>query len=99
MGGGHNYAAYSYTGDVVILSNSMTDTTFDDTKKQVSAQFGQKIGPLAKAMASKGYGLPHGQCASVGVAGHSLGGGWGLLGGNGDGLSITVCNVFFVSSC
>lgn len=80
VGGGHNYVGYSYSGDVVILSNNMTDITFDDTKKQVSVQFGQKLGPLAKALAAKGYGLPHGLCPSVGVAGHSLGGGWGFTG-------------------
>ena len=80
VGGGHNYASFSFTGDVVILSHNMTNIEIDDTKKQASVQFGQKLGPMARALATKGYGLPHGMCPSVGVAGHSLGGGWGFTG-------------------
>ncbi|EAU37555.1 predicted protein [Aspergillus terreus NIH2624] len=76
-GGGHSYAAYSFSGHVVIDSSNMRDVTFDDETRQVTVQFGQTLGPFAEAMGRKGYALPHGTCPGVGVAGHSLGGGYG----------------------
>ncbi|GES60352.1 hypothetical protein ATEIFO6365_0002086300 [Aspergillus terreus] len=76
-GGGHSYAAYSFSGHVVIDSSNMRDVTFDDETREVTVQFGQTLGPFAEAMGRKGYALPHGTCPGVGVAGHSLGGGYG----------------------
>lgn len=76
-GGGHGYAAYSLAGQVILDSSKMKDTTFHQSAKQVTVGFGQTLGPLAKAMGEKGFALPHGTCPQVGVAGHSLGGGWG----------------------
>ncbi|KAH8429508.1 uncharacterized protein LDX57_007170 [Aspergillus melleus] len=76
-GGGHSYAAYSFVGQVVINPSKMKGISIDETKKEVTVQFGQTLGPLAKAIGQKGYALPHGTCPTVGVAGHSLGGGWG----------------------
>ena len=60
VSGGHNLVGYSFSGDVVILSNKMTGIAIDSAKKQVSVQFGQKLGSVAKAIGQKGYGLPHG---------------------------------------
>ncbi|KAL4898257.1 hypothetical protein BDV59DRAFT_166524 [Aspergillus ambiguus] len=76
-GGGHSYAAYGFSGQVVIDSGKMKDITFNDARREVTVQFGQTLGPLATAMGRKGYALPHGTCPGVGVAGHSLGGGYG----------------------
>jgi FAD/FMN-containing dehydrogenase len=76
-GGGHSYAAYSLSGQVVIDSSQMRSITFDDDRKQVTVKFGQSLGPLALAMGSRKYALPHGTCPNVGISGHSLGGGWG----------------------
>ncbi|RAK89008.1 6-hydroxy-D-nicotine oxidase [Aspergillus costaricaensis CBS 115574] len=77
-GGGHGYAAYSLSGQVVIDSSQMTDIALDVSTQEVTVQMGQKLGPLALAMGRAGYALPHGTCPGVGVAGHSLGGGWGF---------------------
>ncbi|KAE8159259.1 hypothetical protein BDV40DRAFT_303415 [Aspergillus tamarii] len=77
-GGGHSYAAYSFSGEVVIDARRMTEISFDDEEKEVTVQFGQTLGPLAVAMGQKGYALPHGTCPGVGIAGHSLGGGYGF---------------------
>lgn len=77
-GGGHSYAAYSFSGQVVINPSKMKTISIDEAKKQVTVQFGQTLGPLAKAIGQKGYALPHGTCPTVGVAGHSMGGGWGF---------------------
>lgn len=79
-GGGHGYAAYSLGGAdgfVVVDSSKMTDISLDTDKKTVTVGMGMTLGPLAKAIGDQGYALPHGTCPTVGVAGHSLGGGWG----------------------
>ncbi|KAA8649291.1 hypothetical protein EYZ11_011391 [Aspergillus tanneri] len=77
-GGGHSYAAYGYSGQVILDPSQMRAISFDDERREVTVQFGQTLGPLAMAMGRKGYALPHGTCPTVGVAGHSLGGGWGF---------------------
>ncbi|UZJ56387.1 hypothetical protein CBS101457_005707 [Exobasidium rhododendri] len=75
--GGHGYAAYSSDGNVVLDLSNMTDITIDDEAQTVTVGAGMTLGPLAKAIGAKGYALPHGTCPTVGVGGHSLGGGWG----------------------
>lgn len=75
--GGHGYAAYSLSGPVVLDSSKMASIKIDEDAKTVRVGFGQTLGPLADAMAAKGFALPHGTCPTVGVAGHALGGGWG----------------------
>lgn len=63
--GGHNYVGYAFIGDVVIRSDKMTDIAIDDVKKQVTVQFGQKLGTMAKAIGKKGYALPHGMYSTA----------------------------------
>jgi FAD/FMN-containing dehydrogenase len=75
-GGGHSYAAYSLSGQVVIDSSQMRSITFDDDRRQVNVQFGQLLGPLALEMGNRKYALPHGTCPTVVISGHSLGVGW-----------------------
>ena len=64
VSGGHNYAAYAYSGDVVILSHKMAGIVIDEGKKEVTVQFGQKLGSMARIIGEKGYGLPHGMYIS-----------------------------------
>ncbi|KAL4889429.1 hypothetical protein BDV59DRAFT_210350 [Aspergillus ambiguus] len=77
-GGGHSYAAYSFSGHVLLDPSHMKNISIDDEKMEATVQFGQTLGPLATAIGKKGYALPHGTCPTVGVAGHALGGGWGF---------------------
>jgi hypothetical protein len=76
-GGGHGYAAYSLSGQVVLDSSKMTSIKIDAANKQATIGFGQKLGHVAQTLGAQGFALPHGTCPQVGVAGHSLGGGWG----------------------
>ncbi|RAK96014.1 FAD-binding oxidoreductase [Aspergillus ibericus CBS 121593] len=76
-GGGHGYAAYGFSGQVVIDSSQMTDIVLNEPAQEVTVQMGQTIGILALTIGRAGYALPHGTCPGVGIAGHSLGGGWG----------------------
>ncbi|KAE8397782.1 hypothetical protein BDV37DRAFT_291662 [Aspergillus pseudonomiae] len=77
-GGGHSYAAYSFSGQVVLDPSHMRRISIDDARRTATVQFGQTLGPLATALGKRGYALPHGTCPTVGVAGHSMGGGWGF---------------------
>ena len=63
---------------MIIDSSGMEQIKLDAGKKIVTADMGVRIGPLALEIGKQGFGLPHGTCPSVGVAGHSLGGGWGF---------------------
>lgn len=76
-GGGHSYAAYSFSGQIVIDSSRMKGISIDRKMNEATVQFGQALGPMATTIAKEGYALPHGTCPTVGVAGHALGGGWG----------------------
>jgi hypothetical protein len=75
--GGHSYTASCLTGNVVIDLSKLTNLSINDGAKTVSVGSGMTLGPLAKAIGDKGYALPHGTCPTVGVGGHSVGGGWG----------------------
>lgn len=77
VSGGHSYSASSFSGNVILDLSRMTDLTIDDGAKKVTVDAGMTLGPMAKAIGAKGYALPHGTCPTVGVGGHSLGGGWG----------------------
>ena len=81
FGGGHGYASYALGGNdgfVVIDASKLQDIELDEAGSTVTVGAGTKIGPVAQRIGEKGFGLPHGTCSSVGVIGHSLGGGWGF---------------------
>lgn len=85
FGGGHGYAAYALGGSdgyVVIDSQDMQDLHIDEGAKTVRVGMGMRAGPLSKAIGAKGFLLPHGTCSSIGLVGHSLGGGWGFTSRN-----------------
>ncbi|KAK0562809.1 hypothetical protein OC861_005121 [Tilletia horrida] len=81
-GGGHSYEAYSTGGRdgvlVLDLRNMKGITVNSNQTAFVSA--GVRLGALAETLANQGYALPHGTCPNVGVAGHSLGGGFAFQG-------------------
>lgn len=79
--GGHSYTSASLGGQngsvVIDLKQHMTAVSVDSDAKTATVQAGATLGPLAEALGEKGFALPHGTCPTVGVGGHSLGGGWG----------------------
>ena len=79
-GGGHSYEAYSLGGadnHLVLDMRKFTNISIDSAAKTATIGAGVRLGDLAKTLADKGFALPHGTCAYVGVGGHSLGGGYG----------------------
>jgi FAD binding domain/Berberine and berberine like len=78
--GGHSFEGFSQSPDLVIDVRGMTTIKLSADKKSVSVGSGSPLGSVYKALASSHLAIPAGSCFPVGVAGHSLGGGFGLLG-------------------
>jgi FAD/FMN-containing dehydrogenase len=65
---------------LVIDVRGMTGIKLATDKKSVSIGSGSSLGSVYKALWPSNLAIPAGTCFPVGVAGHSLGGGFGLLG-------------------
>ena len=78
--GGHSYEGFSQSPDLVIDVRGMTGIKLSADKQSVSIGSGSSLGSVYKALAPGHLAIPAGSCFPVGVAGHSLGGGFGLLG-------------------
>jgi hypothetical protein len=78
--GGHSYEGFSQSPDLVIDVRGMKAIKLSSDKKSVSIGSGAQLGSVYDALASSHLAIPAGSCFPVGVAGHSLGGGFGLLG-------------------
>jgi FAD/FMN-containing dehydrogenase len=78
--GGHSYEGFSQSPDLVIDVRGMAAIKLSADKKTVSIGSGASLGSVYQALAPAHLAIPAGTCFPVGVAGHSLGGGFGLLG-------------------
>jgi FAD/FMN-containing dehydrogenase len=78
--GGHSYEGFSQSPDLVIDVRGMKGIKLSGDKKSVSIGSGSSLGSVYDALAPSHLAIPAGSCFPVGVAGHSLGGGFGLLG-------------------
>lgn len=80
--GGHSYEGYSIggqDGSLVIDLGGFTSVTVKNGVAKVGA--GVRLGKLYLELFNQGgYTLNAGTCPSVGIGGHALGGGFGLLG-------------------
>jgi len=77
--GGHSYEGFSQSTDVVIDLRGMQDITVDTSAGLVTAGAGVSLYDVYQELANVGYAFPAGSCPTVRIAGHSLGGGFGLL--------------------
>jgi FAD/FMN-containing dehydrogenase len=78
--GGHSYEGFSQSPDLVIDVRGIKGIKLSGDKKSVAIGSGSSLGSVYDALASSHLAIPAGSCFPVGVAGHSLGGGFGLLG-------------------
>ena len=76
--GGHCFAGRSSTDGVVIDVTPMSSVSVSDGIATVGA--GTRLGALIEALAGHGRALPAGCGPDVGIAGLTLGGGFGILG-------------------
>jgi FAD/FMN-containing dehydrogenase len=79
--GGHSYAGYSTLSDGVVLDlRRLSWVNVDQSRRLVTIGAGSQLIDVSSALARKGATLPAGSCPSVGIAGVTLGGGFGLAG-------------------
>jgi FAD/FMN-containing dehydrogenase len=78
--GGHCYEGFSQSPGVVIDVRGMGLVTVDTAGETVSVSAGANLGKVYRAVAEKGFAFAAGSCPTVGVPGHTLGGGQGLMG-------------------
>ena len=79
--GGHSYAGYSTRdGGAVLDLRNLNRITFDRRAGTATIGAGAQLVDVYKALNSRGVTIPAGSCPSVGIGGHALGGGMGLVG-------------------
>jgi FAD/FMN-containing dehydrogenase len=78
--GGHCYEGFSQSDGVVIDIRRMGLVTVDAAQKIVTVSGGASLGKVYREVAKAGFAFAAGSCPTVGVSGHALGGGMGLLG-------------------
>ncbi|KAF2011161.1 FAD-binding domain-containing protein [Aaosphaeria arxii CBS 175.79] len=77
--GGHSYAGYS-TGDantLIIDLRYISNVEYDPRSRKAFAFGGARLGNLGLKLGADGKAISHGDCPGVGLAGHSLHGGFG----------------------
>ncbi|MCX7900258.1 MAG: FAD-binding oxidoreductase, partial [Methylocystis sp.] len=77
--GGHSYEGYCNNKDVVIDVRGMVRVDFNPNSKRVTVGAGATLGSVYEALRDEKVGFVAGSCPTVGVAGHTLGGGYGFL--------------------
>src|SRR5712691_6437518 len=77
--GGHGYEGFSQSASVVIDTRLMNKIEIDTAGRSVAIGAGAALGDIYKQIGAKGFAIPAGSCPTVGVSGHALGGGFGLL--------------------
>ena len=77
--GGHSFEGFSQSADVVIDTREMTGIAIDPASNRITVGAGTSLGAIYKFLAPRGLVLPAGSCPTVGISGHTLGGGYGLL--------------------
>jgi len=77
-GGGHNYAGFSSTDGLLISTRGMDRVKVDADRQTVTMDAGVLLGPAYEQLEPTGFAIPTGRCNGVGVAGLTLGGGWGF---------------------
>ncbi len=77
--GGHSYAGYSTLSNGVVLDlRKLSAVHFDQQAGTATVGAGAQLIDVYSALAGHGVTVPGGTCPSVGIAGVTLGGGFGL---------------------
>lgn len=76
--GGHSYGGFSTTPGLLISVRPMRSVSVDASRGQVVVQAGATNGIVSDAMAPFNVAISQGRCPTVGIAGLTLGGGFGF---------------------
>lgn len=77
--GGHSYEGFSQSTEIVIDLRELAGVSVDKAAGIVTVGGGAALFHIYEALAAEGLALQAGSCPTVGVSGHILGGGHGLL--------------------
>jgi FAD/FMN-containing dehydrogenase len=77
--GGHSFEGFSQSAGVVIDTRLMNTIALDAANNTLSVGAGASLGDVYRFVAPRGLAFPGGSCPTVGISGHTLGGGFGLL--------------------
>jgi FAD/FMN-containing dehydrogenase len=77
--GGHSYEGFSQSRDVVIDLRRLAAIAVDEAAGTVTVGAGADLFQIYQELAKRGLALQAGSCRTVGISGHILGGGHGLL--------------------
>ena len=77
--GGHSFEGYCNSPEVVVDLRELDSVAFDRGTRIVTLGPGATIGKVQAALRPEGVAFIAGTCPTVGVAGHAMGGGYGLL--------------------
>lgn len=76
--GGHHYEGYSIGDNILVIDVSqMKLISLDEANNTLFIQSGVKNRQVYDYVGTRGYSFPGGTCPTVGVAGYTMGGGWG----------------------
>ena len=78
-GGGHSYEGFSQSDTLVLDTRLMSVVKVDARARMVSVGGGAELGKVYTAVAAHDLAMAGGSCPTVGVAGNTLGGGYGFL--------------------
>jgi hypothetical protein len=76
--GSHSYAGFSSTHGLMIDVTRMPSVAVDASRGTVTAGAGARNGDVSAALAPHRIAIPQGRCPPVGIAGLTLGGGFGF---------------------
>jgi hypothetical protein len=77
--GGHSYEGFSQSGNVVLDLRGLNNIKLDTKAGLVTVGTGVSLYQIYQALAARRFAFPAGSCPTVGVSGHVMGGGYGLL--------------------
>ena len=78
--GGHCFEGFSQSTSVVLDTRLMNAIALDAASNTLTVGAGTSLGDIYKFVAPRGLAFPGGSCPTVGVSGHTMGGGFGLIG-------------------
>jgi FAD/FMN-containing dehydrogenase len=78
--GGHSYGGYSLSNGIVIDVTKLSHVSGDPAAKRATVGSGATLMQVANGLAPDGLVVPGGTCATVGIAGLTMGGGQGVTG-------------------
>lgn len=77
--GGHSYEGFSQSTGIVIDVRMMDSISISNDAETLTTGGGAVLGRVYLELAKKGRVIPAGSCPTVGITGHTTGGGYGLL--------------------